>query len=206
MLVLASQSAIRQALLDQAGISYVLTSHTADERIISWDQPLADLVSYISQHKIEYVLMPRTQILYQYSYIVTADTLTQDMQGTIYGKPQDYADALSMIKALRAGSTVATAFTLEKREYKNNSWITQERVTRVITATCVVHVPDSCIDSYILHASALQAAGALVIDGYGAQFTQKITGSYTGILGLPLYELRQALEQLGFYSACKAEL
>jgi septum formation protein len=206
MLVLASQSVIRQELLKQAGIEYVLASHTADERAISWDQPLADLVLRIAEHKINHVVMPRTQILYPFSYILTADTLTQDKAGVLYGKPQDYADAISMIKALRVGSIVATAFVVEKREYKSNTWVTRERIKRVVTATCIVNVPDSCIDNYILHASALQAAGALVIDGYGAQFTQTITGSYTGILGLPLYELRQALEQLDFYSACNTKL
>lgn len=43
-------------------------------------------------------------------------------------------------------------------------------------------------------------AGALAVDGYASQFVKSINGSYTAILGLPLYEVREALEQLGFFN------
>lgn len=61
-------------------------------------------------------------------------------------------------------------------------------------------LPDEWIDSYLEKTGALSAAGALVIDDFGSLFFKSMAGSYTGIIGLPLSELREALSELGFFN------
>ena len=45
----------------------------------------------------------------------------------------------------------------------------------------------------------MQASNAIAIEGCGGQFLQWVRGSYTTIVGLPMFELREALEEIGFY-------
>lgn len=43
------------------------------------------------------------------------------------------------------------------------------------------------------------SAGALFVEGFGAQFVKEVNGSYSAIIGLPMFEVREALEQIGFF-------
>jgi len=60
-------------------------------------------------------------------------------------------------------------------------------------------IPDHWIDRYLEHSWAMIASGAIAVEFYGAQFLQWIDGSYTTVMGLPMFELRQDLEKLGFF-------
>ncbi len=59
-------------------------------------------------------------------------------------------------------------------------------------------VPEECIVRYLAVSYGMKAAGAITIEGYGAQFLKKVEGSYSAIIGLPLFELREALQKLDF--------
>ena len=61
-------------------------------------------------------------------------------------------------------------------------------------------MPDVWIEKYLNSFERYdQVSGGISVEGYGAQFLQTVDGSYSAILGLPMYELRLALEKLGFY-------
>ena len=80
----------------------------------------------------------------------------------------------------------------------------QEHVEQCVVGECIIDIPQHWRESYYTHhPHALQAAGGFAIEGYGMQFVQSVNGSITTIIGLPLYELRQALETLGFFNDTK---
>jgi septum formation protein len=198
ILLLASQSQSRRRLLADAAIPFVLLDQSADEKSCDWTLPLQELVLSIAKHKMEQIIMPKSEDGKEL-FVVTADTLTQDLQGNILGKPESREDAIAMLKAVRAGARVGTAFCLDKKVYRFDSWQTQQRILTFVEAQCVFNVPDMWMNDYLDHSFALTCSGSISLDGYGAQFFRSVYGSYTTVLGLPMTELRQALEKIGFF-------
>ena len=74
------------------------------------------------------------------------------------------------------------------------------RVTRYAQASYEFEVPDNLIEDYIKRSGALEAAGAIKIED-GPQFVKLVNGSYTAIIGLPMYELWHSLNDFGFFEA-----
>lgn len=199
ILYLASKSQSRKTLLTKAGIPFELLEQDADEAQCDWTLPLAAVVESIARFKMEQVIGPHKQegtII----FVLTADTLSVDNTGKIRGKPTDLDHAVAMIKAARGPNNVCgTAFCLDKKIMKNGGWHTQQRIIGYAQATYHIDIPDAMIEDYIKKADALNGAGAIKIED-GAQFVKSIQGSYTAIIGLPMFELRQALQEIGFYS------
>lgn len=200
-LYLASQSFSRRYLLTQARIPFMTLNQTADEGACDWNLPIDQVVLSIARHKMNHVIAPEVSDEGDTIFVVTADTLCQDINGVIHGKPADYQDACAKARALSAGPVqVVTAFCVEKKQVRNGAWVPVAREERVVAALCYFEIPESWIETYFKEQPiALQCAGALAIEEYGLQFLKKIEGSYTGIIGLPLYELRESLDRLGFY-------
>ena len=198
ILLLASQSQSRRELLSLVKIPFVLVEQEADESECDWALPLPQLVASIAKHKMNQVIMPRGEEG-QITFVLTADTLTQDKQGNLLPKPHTQLNAKRMLKVVRHGVRVGTAFCLDKKVFKFDSWQIEERVECFVESYCIFDVPDAMMDEYLQNSIALKASGAITCEGYGAQFFKAINGSYSTIIGLPLFELRVALEQLGFY-------
>lgn len=198
ILYLASKSESRKKLLQKAGITFEIIEQDVDETQCDWNLPLQQVVESIARYKMEHVILP-TGKEGQTIFVLTADTLSIDATGAIRGKPNDKADAVAMLKAARKGPNICgTAFCLDKKLFKNGSWHTDKRIINYAQATYEFDIPDEWIDEYITRVDALQAAGAIRIED-GAQFVKSISGSYAAIVGLPMFELRQALMALGFY-------
>ena len=60
-------------------------------------------------------------------------------------------------------------------------------------------MPDNWIDIYLEKTPYLDVSGGMAIEKYGNQFLKTVQGSYSTIIGLPLFEVREALEKLGFF-------
>ena len=71
-------------------------------------------------------------------------------------------------------------------------------------ADYVFEVPEEWIDIYLEKSVGLRASGAIAIEDFGEQFLKSVSGSYSAIVGLPMFELREALSQLGFFEWLKA--
>lgn len=200
ILYLASKSPSRKSLLERAGIHYHVLDQNADESQCDWGMPLQKVVESIAGHKMQHVIMPKGSEG-QIAFVVTADTLSMDTTGAISGKPSNMADAIAKIKAARGGiNRCGTAFCLEKRVFKAGQWKTEKRVTRYAQATYEFEVPDTLIEDYLRRSGALEAAGAITIED-GPQFVKSVDGSYSAIIGLPMYELWKALDEIGFFSS-----
>jgi septum formation protein len=130
---------------------------------------------------------------------LTADTMTCDSHGTIRGKPADRDDALAQIRSARNKVITGTAFCLEKRIWRAGAWHTEKRIERYAEGTCWYIVPDAWLETYLAQPFIYSSAGTIFVEGFGTQFVKEVHGSYSAIMGQPMFELRQALEEIGFY-------
>ena len=197
ILLLASSSPSRQMLLENAGIPFSLITQSADEQVTACQ--LTDTVLAIAHQKMAHVILPDNLDISRPLFILTADTLVQNKEGRIQGKPTDIDDAVRMVKEAREGLEVSTAFCLQKRVWQNNAWVVAEQHEEIVNAHCVVDIADNLIIPYIQKANTMRCAGAIAIEKLGSSFLKSVSGSYSTIIGLPLFEVRQALTKMGFF-------
>jgi septum formation protein len=198
ILLVGSKSPSRQMLLRSAQIPFVLVEQDADESLCDWALPLPQIVMHIARFKMESLQLPAGKDG-QVCFVLTADTLAQDKDGTVQGKPADHDDAIAKIKSARDGSNLCTAFCLDKKIWQQGQWKLVERIEQVVHAEYLFAIPDEWIDIYLEKSIALNTAGAVTVEAFGNQFLKMVHGSYSAIIGLPLFELREALEKLGFF-------
>lgn len=198
-LYLGSTSASRKSLLAAADIPFICLPLDVDEKKCDWTLPLPQLVSTIAAYKMLHVQLPGGHES-QEIYVLTADTLSQDARGTITGKPTSHDDAREMIRAARNGMITSTAFCLEKKRYTQGHWHTVDCAAQAVQAQYHFEVPEPWLEWYLTHSRGLECSGAIAIEDHGGLFLRDVQGSYTTIAGLPLFELRQALEVMGFFN------
>lgn len=213
VLFLGSNSPSRQQLLRQAQIPFQVIGHVADESAcevpgISFQK----LVTSIALAKMDHVNLGALTEHEDTCFILTADTMCMTKSGVIQGKPADLAESIGMIKDARVGASVGTAFCLDKRQFvdaapdgvqherRPGQWQVVKRIQKFVSTDYVFNVPDAWLEKYLAISPGLQAAGAISVEEFGDQFLQVVHGSYSNIIGLPMYELRTALEDIGFYA------
>jgi len=200
ILFLGSQSPSRQQLLREAQIQFQIVTQSADESACDWGLPWQQLVEQIALYKMEHAQLPDHAKDLSSCFVLTADTMGIDVDGVVHGKPVDTQDAIQKIKALRRGGKFGTAFCLDHKQYKEGQWYLKERIRQFVATSYEFDMPDSWIEKYFaVMPNYLQVSGAITVEGFGAQFLKSIDGSYTTILGLPMYELRVALQEIGFF-------
>ncbi|MGA7118331.1 MAG: Maf family nucleotide pyrophosphatase [Hyphomicrobium sp.] len=191
-LVLASASPRRLMLLDQAGIKPdALRPATLDETPKKGEMPRA-LVARLARAKAE---AARDQIANDRdiadAYVLAADTIVSNNL-KIFGKPQQVEEAVEFLNRLSGRShRVLTAVCL----------ITpQDRVRTKIVDTKVrfKYLTKTEIEAYIATREWRDKAGGYAIQGLAGSFVQKIKGSYTNVVGLPLTEVVSMLVSEGF--------
>lgn len=200
VLYLGSKSGSRQKLLKEAQIPFKVVEQNADETVCDWGLSLQKIVERIAVYKMEQVVLPQG-VEGEQCFVLTADTLSCDSTGAIHGKPCNREDAIKKIKAGRNGTRIGTAFCLDKKVYHLGQWEVDRRILSFVDAEYLFFVPDIWIDTYLEKSLGLIASGALAVELFGAQFLKSINGSYTTIVGLPMFELREALYELGFWDS-----
>lgn len=201
ILLLGSKSYSRKLLLDYARIPYQVIEQDADETQCDWGLAMPQVVANIARYKMEHVVMPQGKTEGQIAFVLTADTLSQEKDGTIGGKPANLEDAIEKIRRARGGMRTGTAFCLDKRVWQDGKWQVEQRIEQYVEAAYIFDIPEEWIDRYIANTIALNASQAIAIEEYGAQFLKEVRGSYSTIVGLPLFEVREALEELGFFES-----
>lgn len=199
ILYLGSESKTRHELLSLASIPFTTVGHTADERSCDWGVPFAQLLKTIAQEKMNHVVLPDGKIG-DICFVLTADTMGQDADGTVHGKPENTEDARRQIKELRKGGVVATSFCLDRKKYTDNGWVVDKRIVEYVASRYEFDMPDHLIDEYFKHQpDYMSYSGSINLEGFAGQFLKSIDGSYTTIRGLPMFEVRRALEEVGFF-------
>lgn len=199
ILYFGSKSKPRRMLLEEAQIPFIVVDQSADETHCDWGLPLPQLVLSIALYKMQHVLLPDGKHEGDICFALTADTMSHDTTGRIHGKPVDRDDAIAKIKAARDGSFLCTAFCLDRKVWRQGKWEIDERIADVVSSQFVYYVADEWIDYYLEHTPYLDVSGAIAVENFGNQFLKTVNGSYATIIGLPLFEIRQALEKLRFY-------
>ena len=199
ILLLASSSSSRQLLLREARIPFQLITQDADESKCDWSLSLEEIVVGIARYKMEHAIVPDGRKQGDVCFVLTSDTLSQDMGGTIHGKPVNRADAIEKIRAARNGARLCTASCLDKKVWHDNAWHLERRIERTVFAEYSFMVPDEWMDAYLKAVNTAACSNAIAVEGYGWQFLKDVRGSYTSIMGLPVFEVREALQEIGFF-------
>jgi septum formation protein len=201
VLYLASQSPSRQNLLKIAGIPFYLASHASDECSVPILDDFYKYALAIAQDKMRHVQLPEQACYNDQVFVLTADTIVKIVDSDlIFGKPEDKQDAVRMLRAMqKRPAEVATGCCIEKRQWKDEAWKTLER--REFFASAIIEFvvnDDEIEDLFIKMPLSLHAAGAAIIEEYGMNHLKTISGSFTAVLGLPLFEVRQVLREMKF--------
>ena len=196
-LYLASQSPRRSQLLLQIGVRHelLLPNAQADiaEDVESLEaerpsEPPADYVQRVTGLKLQAAVARHARRALAPAPILCADT-TVALQGCILGKPADAQDAAAMLARLSGREhEVLTALALA---FGGQYWSALS-VSRVRFAAMTA----AQIDAYVASGEPLGKAGAYGVQGLAAAHIEQIQGSYSGIMGLPLFETAQLLRAI----------
>lgn len=195
---LASQSPRRQALLRQLGVQYELLLPNANEDTESIEEPLANelartYVARVTLAKCSAALARWKKRDLAWAPILCADTtvsLPELAHAQILGKPTDAQDAERILRLLSGRRhEVLTALAIIPSVDANPISVVQ------VSEVEFTHLSDIQLRAYIASKEPFGKAGAYGIQGLGGALISRINGSYSGIMGLPLFETAQLLEQ-----------
>lgn len=198
-LYLASQSPRRSQLLEQMGVRHVLLlpnvqgdvaeDAEAIEAVLPGETP-RDYVVRVTGLKLDAAVARHARRQLAQAPILCSDT-TVALGTQILGKPADAADADRMLRQL-AGQTheVLTAVALQDGGPR--------RTALSISQVTFAAMTEAQIAAYVASGEPMGKAGSYGIQGRAAAHVAHMAGSYSGIMGLPVYETAQLLRQAGW--------
>jgi septum formation protein len=183
-LILASQSPRRKELLAQLGYQFDCLPAGIDETVLPDESPY-DYVKRIAFNKAQFIAGTLDN-----NCIVLGSDTSVIFENNILAKPIDLADSMVML-GLLSGKThqVLTAISVVDAE-KSTTQIIETQVTfKTLTEQEII--------AYWHTGEPQDKAGSYGIQGIGGQFVSHIAGSYSAVVGLPLYQTAQLLAQFG---------
>ena len=190
-LILASSSSRRHSLLIKLGLNYSIAKPSIDETPYLGEPPKA-YVLRMAQSKARAVLTGE----YSKSLVLAADTVIS-YSGNIIGKPENNADAKRILQMLAGHEhDVLTGLCCKTKKTELKTVIKSKVKFKLLT--------DEEINTYCETQEPYDKAGAYAIQGNAARFIEYVSGSYSNVVGLPLLEVAELLEQANL--TFKAEL
>ncbi|MBC7697761.1 MAG: septum formation inhibitor Maf [Bacteroidia bacterium] len=187
---LASRSPRRVELLQQLGLTCKILPADIDETQLQNESP-ENYVTRLARQKVEACVVGLTSE--QREYLVLAADTTVVLAGKILGKPENDADALAMLQAL--SGSIHHVYTAVALAFSNT--------IEVVLSTTMVEMmvlTKLQIDAYIASGQHQDKAGSYGIQGLAGAWIKRIEGSYSGVMGLPLYETAALLRKHGIVS------
>lgn len=186
-LILASASPRRRELLDQIGAEFRVHPVDMDESML----PGEGVLQHVQRLATAKARMGFDQLSRQQAdlAVLAADTVVE-IDGEVLGKPESSRQAEAFLARLSGKQhKVHTAVAL----------VTDEQELAAISSSEVefMALSDAQIAAYVATGEPLDKAGAYAIQGIGGQFVARLSGSYSGVMGLPLYETAQLLSDCG---------
>ena len=182
-IILASASPRRKELLDQIKVIYQVHPVDLDETPLPNEKPLEYVQRLAAEKSAACVTRLKTDLP-----VLAADTAVI-LGDIIMGKPKDQADAVAMLSQL-SGKTHQVYSAISLRGYEHNQAVS-------ITEVTFRHLTRQEILAYWLTGEPLDKAGSYAIQGRGGMFVESIVGSFSGVVGLPLFETAQLLSKQG---------
>ncbi|MCB1755712.1 MAG: septum formation inhibitor Maf [Gammaproteobacteria bacterium] len=183
VLRLASASPRRRELLEQIGLCVDVVAADIDERLLPGESA-ASYVERLARHKAQTVFGRQPDLP-----VLAADTAIV-LDDVVFGKPDDAQDAARMLAKLSGKTHKVLTGTAIVYKGKTSSVVVTTRVT-------FAALSDTDIDAYCATGEPIGKAGAYAIQGLGAILVQRIQGSYSNVVGLPLYETARLLAPAG---------
>ncbi len=184
-IILASASPRRMELLASAGIRFDVSVSNVAEDVLPGEAPRDHVMRLARDKAIEVAAHTEGR------FFVGADTIVA-CDDEIMGKPCDAADAERMLRKLSGvPHSVITGFAVYDKA--RDGLLCDAVETRVYFK----HLRDEEIAAYIATGCPMDKAGAYAIQGGAAHMVERIDGSYTNVVGLPLCEVVEALRRLG---------
>ena len=186
VIILASKSPRRCALLKKAGLEFSVIPSAYDEET-GLDMEPGKLAEHLALKKAEDIASYNTAAL-----AIGADTVVV-VDGTVLGQPRNHESARQMLEKLsgRAHSVIsAYALVCPEKGIK--------KVRSAATKVYFRELSASEIDAYIKSGEPMDKAGAYAIQGGAASFVEKIDGDYYNVVGLPVGEVMRDLKEMGY--------
>ena len=195
---LASQSPRRSQLLEQLGVRHTLLVPNTDGdvaedaeglEVVFKNEAPAAYVTRVTGLKLDAAVLRHKRRKLPAAPILCSDT-TVAVGRNILGKPADAAQAASMLRAL-SGTThrVLTAVAVQQGR-KRVQALSVSKVTFAVLTLAQIR-------AYVASGEPMGKAGAYAVQGRAAAFIEHISGSYSGIMGLPMFEAAQLLRSVG---------
>ncbi len=182
LFVLASKSPRRKELLKNIGIQAEIIPANVDESALS-SLPPEKMVTQLALLKASDV----ARSFGKNTYVIAADTIVV-MDGEVFGKPQNIADARRMLTTLGGAThSVYTGYCVIK--CSDGTAVARYEKTDVTFRS----LTDDEIDAYIKTREPMDKAGSYGIQGKGSIFIEKIDGDYFNVVGLPVCALSKLL-------------
>lgn len=187
MLYLASQSPRRKQLLEQLGIAFEPVRVEVPE-VRRPDESAEDYVSRVAREKALAgfaVVRDRDER----TLVLGADTEVV-LNDRVFGKPRGADDAAAMLRELsgRTHRVVSVVWCVGASRQDSAASISQVRFAEL---------DEAAIEAYVATGEPFGKAGAYAIQGRAAAFIEHLSGSYSGVMGLPLHETARLLRQFG---------
>jgi septum formation protein len=182
--ILASASPRRKELLQHLIPQFDIISADVDESPLPSECP-KQLVARLAQAKAAKVASQHPDKL-----VIGADTIVT-FGDQIFGKPENQNDSIRMLSML--SSQTHQVITAVAFRYQNKSFV--EQVKTEVTFACL---SKQDILNYWQSGEPQDKAGSYAIQGIGGQFVKSITGSHSNVIGLPLYETKAMLREIGY--------
>ena len=180
---LASQSPRRRALLEQLGVRFAVCIADVDESLIVGESP-QDYVQRLALAKANVIWQSLSE--QERRPVLGADT-TVCLSGEILGKPANKNEAIDMLQRLSG----------QQHEVISGIAILGEKCSVCVNVSQVSFrvLSPAEIEAYWETGEPRDKAGSYAIQGYAAAFISALQGSYTGVMGLPLYETANLLSE-----------
>lgn len=192
-IILASTSPRRIYLMSQVLLPVEVQTPLSDERVKRGEKPRS-LVSRLAKEKAESIREIAIQ-RYESSLILAADTVVvAPTSSKILGKPKDADDAARMLKML-AGKThlVLTGYCALLATRKK----VDRKIVRVVESKVKMRSLNSkTIEKYVASGEPMDKAGAYAAQGLGMALIERIEGSYTNVVGLPIAQVFMDFEKV----------
>ncbi|CAA6802499.1 MAG: Septum formation protein Maf [uncultured Thiotrichaceae bacterium] len=182
-IILASASPRRRELLDQIGIRYDVKVADVDESSVAGESA-DEMVVRLAALKAETIWQASDKT----RPVLGSDTLGE-LQGQLLVKPVDFAHAHEMLSAMSGAWHRILSAVAVRNEHGMNTALSESKVW-------FRHLSDEEIKQYWNSGEPQDKAGSYAIQGLGAVFVERIEGSYSGIMGLPLFETGQLLRKV----------
>jgi septum formation protein len=182
MLHLASQSPRRRQLLEQLGIAFTVLDVDVPERRAT-GEPAQDYVSRVAREKALAGLASLGDT--SGALVLGADTEVM-LDDDVFGKPRDPADASAMLRRLsgRTHAVMSVVWVVSKERQQCEISVSQVRFDTLDETT---------IAAYVASGEPFGKAGAYAIQGLGGALVAHLQGSYSGVMGLPVFETARLL-------------